>query len=300
MKIHLATFYSSDLRRSAERFKKQADEMGVYDRIHIFNQNDLNDDFKNYISTLLKNKKKKGYGHWVWQTYIHQIVLSKMNEGDIYHWCDVGCHLNKNGVSRLKEYIEIVKKDKNGCLFFSYIKPRLGKEFNNYTFPKNLEYEYTKSDLIKYFNLSLEDKIIQTPQVWGGSFFLRKCLVSENLMKEHYNITRNRYDLIDDEEAKFIEKPFPGFIAHRHSQSVLSILAKKINCDFLSAYESEWALDMNRKRTFNHLNFFPIIAKRDKKKFFLFRFFDRQTRNYRRKINKIKCFFNDFKFNLLK
>ena len=63
------------------------------------------------------------------------------------------------------------------------------------------------------------------------------------LMKEHYNITRNRYDLINDEESKFTEKSLPGFIAHRHSQSVLSILAKKINCEFLSAYESEWAIN---------------------------------------------------------
>ena len=29
MKIHLATFYSSDLRRSAIRFQKQAEEMGI-------------------------------------------------------------------------------------------------------------------------------------------------------------------------------------------------------------------------------------------------------------------------------
>jgi len=292
MKINLATFYSSDLKRSADRFKEQATLMNVYDNIYIFNQDDLNDDFKEYILKLLKKGKKRGYGHWVWQTYIHRIMLAKMNEGDIYHWCDVGCHFNIKGISRLKEYIEIVKKDEKGCLFFSYKEPDLSKEFSNYNFAKNLEYEYTKSDLIKYFNLRLEDNIIQTPQVWGGSFFLRKCLVSNNLMKEHYEITRNRYDLIDDDETKFIEKPLPGFIAHRHSQSVLSILAKKINCNFLSAYESEWALDMNGKRTFNHLNFFPIIAKRDKKKFFLFRFFDRQIKNYRRKINKIKSFFN--------
>ena len=52
MKIHLATFYSSDLKRSAERFKKQANEMGLYDCINIFNQEDLNNDFKSYISTL--------------------------------------------------------------------------------------------------------------------------------------------------------------------------------------------------------------------------------------------------------
>jgi len=292
MKIHLATFYSSDLKRSAERFRYQANEMNFYDHIHIFNQNDLNDDFKKYVSDLLKMGKKRGFGHWVWQTYIHQIVLSKMNTGDIYHWCDVGCHLNKNGVSRLKDYIDIVKKDKNGCLFFSYKKPNLSGKFSKYFFPENLEYEYTKSDLIKYFDLSFDHEIIQTPQVWGGSFFLRKCSNSESLMKKHFEITRYRYDLINDDESKFVEKSYPGFVAHRHSQSVLSILAKKINCNFLSAYESEWALDENKKRTYNHLDDFPIIARRDKKKNIFLRFIDRQKKNFRRRLNKFKNIFN--------
>ena len=94
-----------------------------------------------------------------------------MDEGDVYHWCDVGCHFNINGILRLKEYINFVLNDKNGLLFFTYQKPKLDKKFDNYKFPKNLEYEYTKADLIKYFDLSLNDKIIQTPQVWGGSFF---------------------------------------------------------------------------------------------------------------------------------
>jgi hypothetical protein len=33
MKVYLATFYSADLKRSAERFKKQAELMSVYDDI---------------------------------------------------------------------------------------------------------------------------------------------------------------------------------------------------------------------------------------------------------------------------
>ena len=83
MKVYLATFYSSDLKRSAERFEKQAKLMNVYDDIFIFNQDDLNDDFKEYISTLLKKGKSRGYGHWVRQTYIHQIMLAKIKDGDI-------------------------------------------------------------------------------------------------------------------------------------------------------------------------------------------------------------------------
>ena len=60
MKINLATFYSSDLKRSAERFREQATLMNVYDNIYTFSQEDLNDDFKDYISKLLKKGKKSG------------------------------------------------------------------------------------------------------------------------------------------------------------------------------------------------------------------------------------------------
>ena len=108
MKVYLASFFSPDLKRSAERFKRQAEDMNVYNHIDIFSKEDLNEDFKEYISALLKKGKTRGYGHWVWQTYIHQLVLSKIKEGDIYHWCDVGCHFNTKGVSRLKEYIDTV------------------------------------------------------------------------------------------------------------------------------------------------------------------------------------------------
>lgn len=288
MKIYLATFYSSDLKRSATRFKHQAEAMRIYDKILIYNQDDLNQDFKDYISMLLKKGKKRGYGHWVWQTYIHQVVLSKMDYGDIYHWCDVGCHFNKNGISRLKDYIELVSKDKKGFLFFSYQKPEYNITYKDYKFPSNYEYQYTKTDLLRYFKLDLKDKIVQSPQVWGGSFFLKKTETSVALMKNHFEITRNRYDLIDDDESKFKVKSHKGFIAHRHSQSVLSILAKLENCKFISAYESEWALNEYGKRTFEHLKNFPIIAKRDKQKNIFARFVDRQKKNIKRRLNKFK------------
>ena len=113
MKVYLATFYSSDLKKSAERFKKQASDMNIYDYIHIFSERDLNNDFKKYIIELLKKGKTRGYGYWVWQTYVHKVILSKMKEGDIYHWCDVGCHFNTKGIIRLKEYIELTSKEKN-------------------------------------------------------------------------------------------------------------------------------------------------------------------------------------------
>ena len=114
MKIYLATFFSPDLKRSAQRFKEQAVDMGLYNSIDLFTIEDLNNDFKKYVKDLIKLGKVKGYGYWVWQTYIHQIMLSKINKNDIYHWCDVGCHFNKSGEKRLKEYIEIISNNNKG------------------------------------------------------------------------------------------------------------------------------------------------------------------------------------------
>jgi hypothetical protein len=286
MKVYLSSFASSDLSRSAKRFKKQAEKMKIYDEILIFNENNLDKDFGEYVKSLIKNGKYKGYGYWVWQSYFHRLVFSNMQQDDIYHWCDIGCHFNINGVNRLKEYIKIVTNSESGLLGFDYSKPKLLSNFDNFTFPEYFENQYTKGDLIKYFNLNCEDKIIQSPQIWGGSFFLRKSETSKKILNEHYNLSRNRFDLIDDDINKFKEKSCTGYIQHRHPQSVLSILFKIYECDLISAYESEWALDQNGKRTFDHLKNYPIIAKRDKKKNIFLRFFDRQKKNFLRRKNK--------------
>lgn len=285
MKTYLASFYSSDLKRSANRFVTQAKQMNVYDSIKTFTFNDLNEDFKLYVKDLLKKGKKRGYGYWVWQTYIHQLVLSKLQEGDIYHWCDIGCHFNLEGKKRLEDYINIVSKDDVGFLGFDY-KNLDDVSLSDYKFPDIPEFHYTKEDLFKYFNVQKNLKITNTPQVWGGSFFIRKTRKSMKILKEHFEITRNRFDLIDDDPSKFIEKSREGFIQHRHSQSVLSIIVKLANCRLLSAYESEWALDKNKHKTFLHLKKFPIIAKRDKKKNIFFRFIDRRKRTLNRYKNR--------------
>ena len=287
MKIYLASFYSADLKRSAVRFKEQALKMGIYNSIKIFTYNDLDEDFKLYVKELIKKGKKKGYGYWVWQTYVHQNILSKLEYGDVYHWCDVGCHFNVQGKKRLEDYINIVLKDENGFLGFDYRNLK-DESFSEYNFPNYLEYQYTKEDLFKFFDVQKNYKITETPQVWGGSFFVKKTRKSMDMMRQHYNITRNRFDLIDDDPIKFIEKSRVGFIAHRHSQSVLSIIVKLSKCKLLSAYESEWALDKNNQRTFLHLKNFPIIARRDKRKNIFLRFIDRQIRTFNRYKNKFR------------
>ena len=62
-----------------------------------------------------------------------------------------------------------------------------------------------------------------------GWVFFRKCKNIENFIDNVFDLFRNRFDLIDDDESKYLEKPAPDFIAHRHGQSILSILIKQMN-----------------------------------------------------------------------
>ena len=275
MKIYLSTFYSPDLKRSAHRFEAQAEKMKIYDKIFMFTQKDLNDDFKDYVTSLLKLGKKKGYGYWVWQTFFHKKVLSQLNEGDIYHWCDVGCHFNINGKERLREYIEIT--DKKNILAFKYSDPNFDIK-NKYKFQIYCENQYTKADAWEYFNIKGGSDMLKSEQIWSGTFFLKNnSYVKEilNNWKKACNIT----SLIDDSLS--IKQNHPNFIEHRHDQSMLSLIFKKDNIFCLSASECEWA-EFENKRIWTHLYNYPILAKRDKKFNFIKRFINRQKKNLTR------------------
>jgi len=92
----------------------------------------------------------------------------------------------------------------------------------------------------------------------------------------------NKSSLIDDTPSKTNNDH--DFIEHRHDQSVFSLLCKLNKIYSLSASECEWAEDANG-RYWSHLKLNPILAKRDKKKFFLKRFFDRQSKNLKKIFN---------------
>ena len=62
----------------------------------------------------------------------------------------------KENLDLARVELEIAKRegnlDKAGEISYGII-PNLEKKFSKYSFPKNLDIEYTKADLIKYFNL---------------------------------------------------------------------------------------------------------------------------------------------------
>lgn len=278
--LFLCSFASPDLERSANRFFKQSNEISLYKDCKIFGWEDLSLSKKNQIENYLKNGNKRLFGYASWKPEIILNYLNSLPEESILQYSDIGCHLNKHGMQRLKFYLETTNK--KNILAFQYKKPEFDVNNKKLKYQIYYEHEYTKEDLFNHFKLPINSPFRKSEQVWSGTVFFKNNLFTKNFLKE-WNETCSKMNLIDDSPST--TKNSNKFIEHRHDQSVFSILCKVNSVFCLSASEIEWAED-EKGRYWKHLDNYPILAKRDKKLSIFKRFYLRQLKNISRIFNK--------------
>ena len=282
-KVYLCSFASPDLNLSVKRFLTQAKDMEFYEEIKVFGPDDFSGILKERIKKLFKKGgRNRYYGFDTWRPEIIQKYIKNLPENSILHYSDIGNHLNKNGINRLKEYVSLTE-DLNMIVFeYGDVSERF--KHLNYKFQKYMEYHFTKGDVLKYFNLTKESKIFNSPQIWGGTFFLKKSKFSSSFLKQWEKANENT-NLLDDSNSNVPNHN--EFVGMRGCQSIFSIICKINNVNRISVTECEWA-ENNFKREWNHLNNYPILAKRDKKYNIFKRFLNRQKKNINRILSKLK------------
>ena len=257
-KIYLCAFASPDLFLSKSRFYNQAKSLNFYEGIKIYKKKELSNKTLNTIEGYLSKENRRGYGYWIWKPEIILNFLTQIPENSILQYSDIGCHFNRKGINKLFFYQEMC--DENNILSFRYSDPEIKKL--NFVYPNNLEHQYTKADLMKYFNLESTNDHMNTPQLLSGIFFIKKNSKNIEFLKQWLKIFESM-SLIDDSDS--VSKNHKNFIEHRHDQSAFSLLCKLNNIYSLSAYENcEWSLD-SKGRNWDHLLESPIQARRDLK-----------------------------------
>ena len=204
-KNHFVTFADSKYVRTLTRILKEAKSFVLFDTIEGYTENTpLMKDFinihKNFISSNFR-----GFGYWIWKSYIVLLTFDKIAYNDVVVYTDVGCELNPKGISRLKEYIELALL--NDLVVF---KLRYKKS------------EYTKMDLFDFLNCK---DIMETNQIMAGVWIIRKTPRTEKFLKSWLNLaTENNYHFSDDSPS--ILPNSENFVEHRHDQSIFSLLIK--------------------------------------------------------------------------
>jgi len=111
------SFASSDYRTSLRRIERQAKRVALFDRVICADETYLDSDFRDGFRDLMV-KGTPGYGYWCWKPQIILQTLRDMKPGDVLLYCDAGCHINANGLPRLKEYFEFASQSPSGIVAF--------------------------------------------------------------------------------------------------------------------------------------------------------------------------------------
>lgn len=228
----LLCFANEAFYTSQNRLIKQAKNMRIFNTIISVKDTDLSSqdkysDFWKQHSTFIKNNKR-GYGYWIWKSYLTLKTLNDMNENDILFYVDSGCELNPLAISRLIDYIKIVNKSDNGILTF-----HLGDLTNK---------QWCKMDAIELLE---GNEYMDNGQILATMYVIRKCPKTMDFVEKWYDTVCNYHNIND---VPSVIPNHVSFNEHRHDQSIFSLLCYKLGAEILpdeTFYHPNWIMGIN-------------------------------------------------------
>jgi len=219
--IYLVIFgangFPNDFSLSRIRLEKEARDTGWFTDVFNYSADDL----------ISYNKKLTGVGagYYWWKSVVCQISLNKIKKNDIILYLDAGCSINIKAEKRFWEYIQLCD-DGPGFVGFGCIGEN-----------PPIEKTYTKRDLLIHLKCDLP-KYTETTQAVAGLFFVKNNQFGNHLINEWVELSMNEH-LIGDYIS--INPEYSEYKAHRHDQSILSLLLKlrlpKLNNYLLNSLE---------------------------------------------------------------
>lgn len=207
MSFNFVTFGShNNYIHATYRLVHQAKKLDMFNKISGYTGDYLKNDseFWTKHENFIKNNRR-GYGYWLWKSYIIKKEMEKMNDGDILLYLDCGCELYDKEKSWLSECINIVKEDLIIGTYCCYEK------------------DWNKMDLIIKLDVN-DDKYLNCEQHQAGAIMFLVCEQTRKIVNEWYELGCD-YHNIDDSPS--IIKNYDNFKEHRHDQSIFSLLTKK-------------------------------------------------------------------------
>ncbi len=177
---------------------------GHFNRILSYRPSDIDPVF--FEKNIEVLSQPKGGGFWLWKPYFILKALKTVQEGDFVFYSDSGAFFVKPVLPLIQE----LEKSKQDIMCFE-----LDERF---------EYQWTKRDC---FLLMDQDHPadVQSLQRMATFSLFKKTKTSMNFVIEWLKYAQDSRVLTDS--TSDTNNNYPGFEAHRHDQSIFSLLTKK-------------------------------------------------------------------------
>lgn len=261
MRKFFVSFASPKMITSLRRISKQAESMGMFDRVMPFELDDLEVEFRSAFNDKLQ-EDIRGFGCWAWKAQIIKQTLSEMDDGDQLLYADAGCHLNPHGKLRLKQYFDMLSTDIPFVVFQQDPKDSVfgGKNPHIISF---LNKNWIKGDLLDHYDIRNRDDFLSQETLYATTFLMQKNDMTNKFIHDWLKPIQTNWRLIDDSPS--VSPNLPSFIEHRHDQSIFSILGYLYPVNIISSCEIIYPKTNGRGSDWNKLRQFPIHVRRDRR-----------------------------------
>ena len=252
MNLHLVSFGSTYnyhgalMRMNNQASNWQHNDVPVFSSINIFNEHHLQTDHADFWNSHVAHiaANPRGFGYWIWKSYLVRHVMQNVPQGDIVLWMDLGCQINERAHNRFQDYYNLAQE--HGLLCFA-------SGWHEYT--------WTKGDTAQLI-VENNPAHMESDQIISGIMMWRNDQFNRQLVDDWANISvANGYQYITD--APSLLPNWPEFREHRHDQSILSLLVKKYGRYHALSDETwkpNWHVDVVA---------YPIWATRNRTKTFI-------------------------------
>ncbi len=147
----------------------------------------------------------RGGGYWLWKPYFILETLKQLQENDVLIYADAGIIFRKS----IRPLVELTSGEQAVAIFYNDV----------------IASHYTKRDVFVALHCD-EPSYHNTPMIHAGLQVYRKTAKSIEFVQEVFDwCLRDR--LITEEPNTLGLPNLPGFIEHRHDQSIFSVVAHK-------------------------------------------------------------------------
>ena len=237
MNIFLTFGAGENFINAAQRLSIQACRTGVFHKVKTYIDDDLKimPEFWNAHSVFVTTNPRM-YGYGIWKPFLVLKTLDEMKDGDYLFYADSGCDFDLDCENIKERYELVINQMKHYNVFI------------NATFC-NHDRQMNKMDLVDYLDMTQHPGFLEEFQIQATTFLIVKNERTVAFVKQWYEICCD-YHMIDDTPS--ILPNLPDYNEHRHDQSVLSLLMKKmdlVNFSVLNQYNVDYLICLNRNRS---------------------------------------------------
>ncbi len=189
-----------------------------FDSIIQYKKHNIAKDFSWAYSTILNHKR--GAGYWLWKPYFILKTLQSTSKDDIIFYSDSGAQF----VKKMDPIFQKIEKSEKGVIVFKMS----GHHKENEYCRKHVAEEVVNCDA----------EIMESDQNMASFVGVRNCETSIDVIKQWLNLCTKEHLIMDMPPQ---ENEFQMFKDHRHDQTLLSLLSKKLNLE-TATDPSQWGL----------------------------------------------------------